>query len=268
MSLEQLILSLQHKETIPPKSVVFTMDDGYIDQAEVASPIFLEYDCPVTFFVITGMLDQTILPWDAQVSWIIETSKNPSLDKCSTARDLGLRFKKQITRRELRRAIQSAMKKLDANHLPEIIKQLANDADVRPPTISPEQYQPMTWDMARQLEQKGIQFAPHSVSHNILSRLSQDKVETEIYNSWQTIERELNDPLKVFCYPNGQVADYGEREIELLKNIGFLGAVSTTPALVKPAKNIEPQIYCLPRLSLPNNMTDFIQQCTWIEHIR
>jgi len=268
MSLEQLILALHRKETIPPKSIIFTIDDGYIDQAEIASPIFLEYNCPLTFFVITGMLDQTILPWDAQVSWIIETSKNRSLENCHTARDLDLQFEDKITKRHLRRSIQEAMKKLSADSIPGTLQQLASDAGVALPESTPENYRPMTWEMARQWEQQGIRFAPHSVTHNILSRLSQDKMEKEVYDAWLTIEKELSNPLKVFCYPNGQATDYGEREIEHLKNNSYLGAVATTPEFVKPENITERQIYQLPRIALPDNMTDFIQYCSWIERIR
>lgn len=268
ISLEQLILKLKREETIPPKSVVFTMDDGYIDQAEIASPIFLEHNCPLTFFVITGMLDQTILPWDAQVSWIIETSKNSSLENCNTVRALDLQLEGNITRRKLRRSIQDAIKKLDAEAVTEILQQLAIDAGVLLPKSPPENYQPMTWDMARQLEKRGIQFAPHSVSHNILSRLSQGLMEQEISHAWQTIKKELSNPLKIFCYPNGQIMDFGEREMECLKNNSFLGAVSTTPEFVQPENKPEGLIYSLPRLALPDNMTDFIQQCSWIERAR
>ena len=268
ISLEQLLLSLHHKEPIPPKSVVFTMDDGYTDQADIASPIFLEYECPLTFFVITGMLDQTVLPWDAQVSWIVETSQNPSLENCRSVKDLGLSFNDDITRRELRRSIQNAIKKLDARAIPEILEKLAEDADVMPPESPPEQFKPMTWDSARQLEQRGIRFAPHSVTHQILSKLSKVTMETEIGNSWTTIQRELSDPLKVFCYPNGQECDFGEREIEFLDSNGFLGAVATTPNFVKPKKLTERQLFCLPRLALPDNLTDFVQYCMWIEHLR
>ena len=80
ISLERLVLALRNEEALPPKPVVFTLDDGYVDQAEIAVPIFLEFDCPVTFFVITGMLDHTLWPWDAKVSWIIETTGKTSLD--------------------------------------------------------------------------------------------------------------------------------------------------------------------------------------------
>jgi len=66
ISLEQLILSLQHNKPLPAKTVCFTMDDGYIDQAQIAAPIFLEFNCPLTFFVITEMLDHTAWPWDGK----------------------------------------------------------------------------------------------------------------------------------------------------------------------------------------------------------
>lgn len=266
LSLEQLFLALIEGRRLSSKSVVFTMDDGYADQAEIAAPIFLEYGCPLTFFVITGMLDHKIFPWDAQVSWIIESSNNPSLENCSSVKDLDLQFSENIPRRELRRSIQDAIKKLDANMIPDILQQLAIDADIEPPQSPPEQFQPMTWDMARKLEQQGVQFAPHSVSHNILSRLSEEKMNEEVNESWTTIKRELSSPLKVFCYPNGQESDYGTREIDFLKSCGFHGAVSTTPDYVKSKKLTGHQLFSLPRLALPDNLTDFVQYCMWVQY--
>ena len=75
VSLEDLFSALNNQTQLPEKAAVFTMDDGYIDQALIAAPIFIELDCPVTFFVITDMIDQTMWPWDAQVSWIINHTK-------------------------------------------------------------------------------------------------------------------------------------------------------------------------------------------------
>ena len=79
ISLEQLVTALANSESLPPRAVVFTMDDGFIDQAEITAPIFIEFSCPLTFFVITGMLDQSLWPWDAQISWITENSRQPLL---------------------------------------------------------------------------------------------------------------------------------------------------------------------------------------------
>lgn len=269
MSLEQLILALDHKRTIPPKPVIFTMDDGYIDQAEIAAPIFLEYNCPLTFFIITGMLDQTIWPWDAQVSWIIESSRKSSVESSSAIKNLNIKFDEDINKRAFRRSIQGALKKIDAELIPDILQQLANDTGISIPVTAPPSYEPMNWDMARKLEDQGIHFAPHSVSHNILSRLSQKTVEWEIKQSWQTISNELKNPLKVFCYPSGRPIDFGSREIEVLKNTGYLGAVSAASDFVKYEKNNSgDQMYSLPRIALPDNMMDFIQYCSWIERTK
>jgi len=265
MSLEDLILTLKHKETMPPKPVVFTMDDGYIDQAEIAAPIFLEYDCPLTFFVITGMLDQTTWPWDARVSWIIESSNKPALKSSATIKSLGISFDGSTNKRTLRQSIQDSLKKIDAKVIPDILQKLAADTGISIPDQPPLGYQPMTWETARQLEDQGIRFAPHSLNHNILSRLSRIMMEKEIHSAWQSIDHELKNPLKVFCYPNGKPIDFGGREIEVLKNAGYLGAVSTEPSFVRKNHNSGDQIYSLPRLALPNNMTDFIQYCSWIE---
>lgn len=267
-SLKKLILALKNNHKLPPKSVVFTMDDGYLDQAEIASPIFLKYNCPVTFFVITGMLNQEIWPWDEQVSWIIESSIKASLESCTSIKNLGLKFNGNISKRTLRRSIQYALKKIDASSIPEVLQQLADDAGVIIPKDPPRPYQPMTWDMARQLESRGISFAPHSVSHNILSRLSQELMEKEIHDSWQTMEKELNNPLKVFCYPTGRMMDYSQREIDAIKSAGYMGAVSTTPDIVKYKVNSDDQIFSLPRLALPDNMTEFIQYCSWLECVK
>ena len=90
-------------------------------------------------------------------------------------------------------------------------------------------------------------------------------MEKEILDAWQSIENELNNPLRVFCYPTGRAIDFGEREIEVLKDYGYLGAMSTTPGFVRQKNSSGDQIFSLPRLALPDNMTDFIQYCSWIE---
>ena len=268
LSLEELITALNNNATLPPKSVCFTMDDGYIDQAEIAAPIFLEYNCPVTFFIITEMLGHTSWPWDAQVSYIIESSKSDSLHSSEIVKQLNLNHNKISNKREFRREIQNSIKKIDAEIIPSILQQLARAAGITISNIPPENFQPMTWDNARQLEKQGIRFSPHSVSHNILSRLSQKAMEREIRESWQTITHELEKPLKVFCYPTGRPMDFGEREVDILINDNYLGAVSTTPKFVMNNQKSRDYIYSLPRLSLPNDMTDFIQYCSWMEGIK
>ncbi len=264
ISLEQLILSLQNQKPLPSKAVCFTMDDGYIDQAQIAAPIFIEYDCPVTFFVITDMLDNTDWPWDAKVSWLIDSPKQASLETSTALEQLGIFHGKITCKRTFRRSIQAALKKIDAKKIPAILQNLAEYSGRTIPSIAPPGFQPMNWSDARQLEKQGVCFAPHSVSHNIMSRLDQEDMEREVNHSWQIINNELSNPLKVFCYPTGRATDFGRREIEALEKSGYLGAVSTTTNIVTSNNQSQNYIYSLPRLVLPDNMTDFIQYCSWV----
>ena len=82
------------------------------------------------------------------------------------------------------------------------------------------------------------------------------------------MKSELNNPLEIFCYPNGKPMDFGNREIDFIKDFGFKGAVSTKSSVVRYKYNSDDYIYSLPRLPLPNNMPDFIQYCSWIERAR
>lgn len=268
VSLEDLYGTLINSKKLPVNSIVFTMDDGYIDQAEIAAPIFLEYNCPVTIFAITGMLDQICWPWDAKVSWIIESSTGKLLESSSTIKKLNPESGGKISKKALRRSIQEVLKKSDLDFISDALQSLAEETDLTIPEKPPSEFQPMSWDTTRTLENQGVQFAPHSTSHIILSRLDQNSMEQEIVDSWDRLESELKNPLKIFCYPNGTAMDFGNREIKFLKDSGFMGAVSTIPEIVKYKYDSNDYIYSLPRLSLPDNMPDFIQYCSWIERAR
>lgn len=268
VSLESFIQSLVQHQPLPDKAVVFTMDDGYMDQAEIAAPIFLEFNCPLTFFVITGLLDGTLWPWDAQVSWIINHSRKNQLTLKLDDEIIQVNLPTKDDPYLIREQIRNILKEINAKDIPDIIRQLAVSADVQLPDIPPDEYQPINWDIARNLEIQGVQFAPHSVSHNILSKLNRTSCEQEILGSWQTLKKELRQPLNIFCYPTGRKLDFGPREIEILRQSGFIGAVATTPGYINPEQAIEPQIFRIPRFELPATMADFIQCCSWIEYAK
>ena len=268
ISLEQLVIALRQKNSIPDKSVVFTMDDGFIDQAQIAAPIFIEFNCPVTIFVITGMQNNKIWPWDDKVAWIVQSSVLERLKKSVTLEKLNIKLDNNANKRKITENIQNAIKLVDAKSISEILLNISQDAGVSLPEYAPEKYRPMTWSLARKLEIQGIQFAPHSVNHYIMSRLDKISMENEINESWEALKKELKCPVKIFCYPTGRNIDYGEREIEVLKKNKYTGAVTTVPGVVKQSYDNDNQLYNLSRLNMPTNIVDFIQYCSWIERIR
>lgn len=268
ISLEHYVHAQVSRQPLPDRSVIFTMDDGYVDQAGIAAPIFLEFDCPVTFFVITGMLDGTLWPWDAQIAWITRNSEKQILDTGITGQPLQLRLDDPAEKRHARHRLLDVFREMKADQVPAMLQQLARDAAVTLPEQAPEDFTPMNWDTARALERQGIRFAPHSVTHKTLSRVCDDTAAREIMGSWETLEAELENPLKLFCYPTGRAIDYSQREVRILKDNDFIGAVTTIPGFTDPDSNSDNQLYNLPRFALPDTMEDFMQYCSWIEYAK
>ncbi|MDH5764699.1 MAG: polysaccharide deacetylase family protein [Gammaproteobacteria bacterium] len=268
VSLDEVIRSVNSNTPLPEKSVCFTMDDGFIEQGNTAIPIFIEFNCPLTFFVIVGFLDNELWPWDTKISFIINNTRKTHLSMLFDDEQVSITLNKNDSHRSAREIIRNTIKEMDASLIPDFISLLADTAGIQVPESAPDEYLALNWDMVREYESKGIRFAPHSMTHRILSKLDKKSAENEITTSWSRLKTELSNPIKVFCYPTGRVLDFGPREIQILKNEGFLGAVTTIHGYVNTSNLSPDQAFCLPRFELPDNMMDFMQYCSWIEHAK
>lgn len=65
IKLSQLFDFLDHKDQIPQKSVVITIDDGFRSAFEIAYPILKKYGYPATFFLYTDLVgSSSAVNWD------------------------------------------------------------------------------------------------------------------------------------------------------------------------------------------------------------
>ena len=256
----------------PPlhRAVAFTMDDGFIDQATIAAPIFAEFDCPVHIFLISGFLDHKLWPWDDQVSFIFSTTKRKNLSTNIGGKDIQYDLSSQDLRVRAVREFRNRVKLLAEVDLLHALDDLSRAADVEVSRMPIEPYLPMTWEMARQLEQRGVTFGPHTVSHAILSRTTQERARNEINISWRRLQEELSDPLPLFAYPTGRRIDFGIREFKILEDAGLSAAVTTMPGHVDLNKISSSRFarFQLNRYAFPDNMEDVIQCCSWLERTK
>jgi len=85
----------------------------------------------------------------------------------------------------------------------------------------------LDWDEVRKLnDQDNITIGSHTLSHPYLSRINDSESEREIKKSKEIIESELDSTITHFCYPAG---DYGQREIDYIKQAGYESAVTVSP---------------------------------------
>lgn len=207
-------------------AVAFTIDDGYLDHATVAAPIFAEFSCPVTTFVTTGFLDTKLWFWWDRIEYVFE---NTSLDSISVpVRDAILRYalREASARRAAAQHFTARCKELPDGEKCEAVDRLAQAANVEVPASAPLRYAPMTWTDLRKCEGMTMTFGAHTVTHPVLSRTSDAQSRFELTESWKRVQTEAAKPVPVWCYPNGQPEDFGEREMQTLRELGFVGAVT------------------------------------------
>jgi len=267
ISLNDLINMRDGKIPIQQKCVVFTLDDGYLDQAMIAAPIFKKYNCPVTIFLISGFLDGTVWPWDDQIHYMLTTTKRNSIEFKIGESEIFIDLKKSPTPIIVDN-VRNMCKEIPEIELSQVLQDISIATCVEIPCKPPKEYQPMNWSQARALEKDGVTFGPHGVSHRILLQMDMDKVRDEIQNSWKRVVSELKNPVNTFCFPTGRYqVDYGNREINIVKETGFDVAISADYGYT-PINRNNCNSYVIKRMPFPDNKTDFIQYCSGIERMK
>jgi peptidoglycan/xylan/chitin deacetylase (PgdA/CDA1 family) len=135
-------------------------------------------------------------------------------------------------------ALDVVVRKLKALPTPEkhqLLAGLEAQLDVEIPSAPPERYAPMSWDQVRELGQHGFTFGPHTVTHPILSRVSRERCDWEVRESWRRVREEVAEHVPIFCYPNGNPASFSAREQAILQSAGLTAAVTAVDGYVRPS---------------------------------
>ena len=265
VSLEDIYKKINEGGPPLEKAIAFTVDDGFADQAEIAAPVFIKHKCPVTIFLITGFVNGDNQPWDAFVKFVFyKTDKSqikPKVNSKTLIYDLDCAEKKYSSMRDFR----SKCKDISDFEMRKAVDSLVCEADLGKIVYPIPDIRALSWDQARELEKSGISFGPHTISHSILSKCSNDRAREEIYGSWDMLTQQLEKPCPIFAYPTGRKADFSVREINHIKEIGLQGAVTAEPGCVNFNDITEADKYLIKRMSFPSNLEDLIQYSSGFE---
>ncbi|MEJ2107797.1 MAG: polysaccharide deacetylase family protein [Acidiferrobacteraceae bacterium] len=85
----------------------------------------------------------------------------------------------------------------------------------------------LNWAEVKEMEKHPeIAIGSHTCSHPHLQRLDDGTARREIAESRRQISSRIGKPVSLFCYPSG---DYGERELEYVRDAGYRAAVTVSP---------------------------------------
>lgn len=268
---QEIVRRAREHELRDTSPVAFTVDDGYADFATVAAPIFAEFDCPVTVFVVSGVLDGEGWYWWDRISAAFEQTTRREIVLSVGDRPLRLVWTSDGERQRAELALMEALKPVSDLERHQLLDSLPSTLDVVLPERPPEKYAPMTWEQVRRCATGGADFGAHTVTHPILSRVDANAAQREIAVSWRRLREETSATSDVFCYPNGGTSDFGAREIAILQEHGFGSAVTTVPGHVTSTQGAgtgREGAYRIPRFSYPEEPRDADQILRGVERFK
>ncbi|MDB6063063.1 MAG: hypothetical protein JWM78_3166 [Verrucomicrobiaceae bacterium] len=265
ISLEEAVQRTLNGTLEREKWVAFSLDDGFAEQVTLAGNIFSKFDCPATCFLITGFIDGNLWQWEHQLNFLLKNTTATSVTvKFASAEQT---FNLQIPKAH--RPVIAAIRKHGANNAYQIVEQISQELQIRIPSAPPLDERPATWDEIRTMEERGMQFAPHTVTHRIVSGLSDDEQSHEIAESFKRVKQECKQPSNIFCYPSGQADQYDERMFNKLRDAGVSAAFSALPGYLNgPQIASDPNYrYAIPRMTMPDNFDELVRYVSWAQYL-
>jgi peptidoglycan/xylan/chitin deacetylase (PgdA/CDA1 family) len=224
LPLADIIDRIQHRKGLDPLTIAVTFDDGYRDNYTFAHPILKKYSLPATIFVATGFIDNNVPMWNDRVAWALKNSERETVVCEFSEGKVRLPLRTQDDRVN---SLNSILEKLKT--LPELEKEKALEKILD--ALQNKKPEPanlmLDWRSLRDMAEQGWDIGSHTVSHQILTRIEISGAEAELKTSKDTIERQLQRPVRLCAFPNGKRTDFNATIKAMVKNLGFQGAVTT-----------------------------------------
>jgi glycosyltransferase involved in cell wall biosynthesis/peptidoglycan/xylan/chitin deacetylase (PgdA/CDA1 family) len=239
VGLEEVLHAVDRGASLPAKSVLVTVDDGYRDFQETILPIAARYAIRPVLFVTTGFTGQGSFWWDTVYRAIFQSSESfleTEIGRFPIATPADKTRTQTILTEEL--------KSIPFERTRQIVNLLAQRLPAHYPASAPDT---LTWDEMRALDQAGAYLCAHTHTHPILSRISVEEARAEICQSQAAIRNEIGHAWPVFAFPEGKLHAISPAVIRILREEGFRVAFSTEEG---GARLDQDSPLCLPRVGV------------------
>ncbi len=226
---------------ISEPTALITFDDGYRDNVDQALPILRELGVPAGFFLTTGFVDQSRLPWWDHVAWVVKGSPRSGLT-LERPEPLDVPWAGPDRAGAIARVI-AAFLRADRPDDPELLAHLEARAEVAVDVAETARALLMTWDDARRLVEAGMSIGSHTVTHPKLSGLTRAEQSSELVESKRRIERELGLEVSTVAYPYGVADAFDDATLWQTREAGYRLAFTLLPGIQRPDRTDPLQIH-------------------------
>ncbi len=245
ISLDEAVSELTSNTKPAAPFAVFTLDDGYRDNARHAAPIFRQHGCPYTIYVAPRIAEGTCELWWLALEKVIAQNTSVDVELPGVARrfDISNPSGKNVAARTLFPVVKHMDEYEQRRWIRKFCAQYAVNVDDLCRELA------MTWDELRDLSKDPLcTIGAHTLNHYALKKLNAADAKHEMEASAQNITQELRRPVRHFAFPYGDKAEAGPREFSLAAAAGFTSAVVTRKGVIHDGH--ANHLHALPRVML------------------
>jgi len=241
ISLDELYNILQNQKNVK-KKIVFTLDDGYKDNYEIAYPIFKKHNVPFTIYLTTSFPNKNALLWWYVLEDLIIENEELVVGKKRYI------CKNYENKNRVFLEIRDEILKLDQKNLLSELNNLFKNYKID--WFSKNEELCMHWEDIVDLSKDNLcTIAGHTKNHYAFNRLSKNEIIDEVEIANKEIEEKIGKKIEHFAYPFGSANEVGLREFEIIKKFDFKTITTTRHGNIYSEHNKFSNC-CLPRIML------------------
>jgi O-antigen/teichoic acid export membrane protein/peptidoglycan/xylan/chitin deacetylase (PgdA/CDA1 family) len=203
VSIQQVTEAINGGKRLPKRAVMVTFDDGFRDNYDVAFPVLQRHGVPALFFLSTGYIDSQSAFWFDWIVFAFVRTEVGQIHLKAISLTISLAGTRDNRRLEALKLLQ-ILKGTSEFLRQQIIEQLKAELQVEMTPDHIELSTPLSWDQVREMSRGGMEFGSHTVSHPILSTITDPMLlRFELDGSKATLEREIGKPVLALSYPVG-----------------------------------------------------------------
>jgi peptidoglycan/xylan/chitin deacetylase (PgdA/CDA1 family) len=219
ITFEALGAHLEGKNTLPSKPLIVTFDDGFDDNYIHAFPILRELELQATFFISTGYIGQSRTFWFDWLHYLVKRYL-----PVRTIRFCELELPQTRATKQIEDQIGNVLayaKRLPDIQLRSALVALEKMIGIEYPQSGFPESLPLNWEQVREMSANGQEFGSHSASHPVLTNLTPEMLQVELINSKARLEEEIQRPVIVMSYPDGNSLAFNDNVIDAVRNAGY-----------------------------------------------
>jgi peptidoglycan/xylan/chitin deacetylase (PgdA/CDA1 family)/protein-tyrosine-phosphatase len=261
ITLEQF-LEYFAKKSFPKKSILITIDDGFEDQVEKITPIFLEQGIKPTIFLITSFIEGKETPWDEKIRALMKTANTAFVRFKHLNGYLGYYLR---TPKEIKYAQHDFINRcelLPKDLCDQSINQLASALNIEMPMALQPESVPANINSILKYASKGVSFANHTATHSALGSNTASFAKTDIEDA-QSFLSKYKLETKTFAYPIGKQRSIGN-SIQEVSDSGFQIAFTAIEGIADSNDNP----FTIPRIPYPQSVNQLKELCSPVASYR